>query len=87
MEATEERSVSRDADESASDGQLEAAMVAWFRRRADENGSQLARDLEVGQATISRWNNSGSTTLTERLREQVTAYWEEHGIVLGVNRL
>ncbi|MCY4577517.1 MAG: hypothetical protein OXD31_00570 [Chloroflexi bacterium] len=85
MGATEERSVPRDADESASDAQLETAMVAWVRRRADENGSQLARDLEVGQATISRWNNSGSTTLTERLREQVTAYWEEHGIVLGVN--
>ena len=55
METTEERN----ADERMTEEQLEAAMVAWARRRADENGSQLARDLEVGQATISRWNNSG----------------------------
>ncbi len=79
METTDERK----ADERMADEHLEVAMVAWARRRADENGSQLARDLEVGQATISRWNNSGATTLTERLRERVTAYWEEHGIVLG----
>ena len=63
-----------------SDEAREAAMVAWVRQRADSNGSQLARDLKVGQATISRWNNSGALTLTDRLREAVTAYWDEHGI-------
>ena len=76
-----DRMEEREPDESAADSRLEAAMVAWVKRRADENGSQLARDLRVGQSTISRWNNSGSTTLTERLRERVTAYWAEHGIV------
>lgn len=84
MGAREEQLEEHGTAESASEAQLEATMVAWVRRRADENGSQLARDLKVGQATISRWNNSGSTTLTEKLREQVTAYWEENDIVLGV---
>ena len=60
----------------------EEAMVAWVRRRADSNGSQLARDLKVGQATISRWNNSGALALTDRLREAVTAYWDENGITV-----
>ena len=84
MGATEEQLEEHGTAESAPEAQLEPTMVAWVRRRADENGSQLARDLKVGQATISRWNNSGSTTLTEKLREQVTAYWEENDIVLGV---
>ena len=55
--ATEEQLEEHGTAESASEAQLEATMVAWVRRRADENGSQLARDLKVGQATISRWNN------------------------------
>ena len=36
----------------------------------------------MGQATISRWNNSGALALTDRLREAVTAYWGEHGITV-----
>lgn len=84
MVANEDCMEERGAGENAADARLETAMVAWVKRRADENGSQLARDLKVGQSTISRWNNSGSMTLTERLRERVTAYWEEHGIGAGV---
>ena len=31
----------------------------------------------MGEATISRWNNSGSQARTDKLREAVTAYWDE----------
>ena len=80
MEAISEQVEERGSVEEDVDERREATMVAWVKRRADENGSQLARDLKVGQATISRWNNSGATRLTDRLREQVAAYWSEHGI-------
>ena len=59
---------------------VEAAMAQWVRSRAQVNGSQLARDINAAQPTISRWQTSGAKVLSPALRDRVVAYWTEQGI-------
>ena len=52
----------------------------WALKRAIENGSQFARDIGIGQASVSRFKSSNGSKMSASLRETVESYRRENGI-------
>ncbi len=58
----------------------EGVLRIWALTRAKRNGARFARDIGVGQASVSRFVSSEGKRMSPNLREAVLAYWRENGI-------
>ena len=86
QEVCEERSMEHSDVESAEERQdwVEEVLRRWALKRAIENGSQFARDIGVGQASVSRFRSSKGRVFSRSLRRAVESYWRENGIAVNV---
>ena len=52
----------------------------WALNRATENGAQFAREVGVGQASVSRFRSADGVRMSRSLQRAVEAYWQTKGI-------
>ena len=62
----------------------EAVLRRWALTRATKNGAQFARDIGVGQASVSRFRTGGGARMSSNLRGAVEVYWRERGFDVDV---